>query len=76
MGIVMCVDKVIVICAWCKRHLRSDGSWVLVDKHPIELPMPQLSHGICPDCKVIVFEEFKKRRLAGGDENERRCSAI
>jgi hypothetical protein len=47
-------DDYITVCAWCKRAKVSD--WVEVEAAVQELQLfhqprlPQISHGICPDC--------------------------
>lgn len=35
------------ICAWCKKHIKGDEDAVRV------------SHGICPECYKLEFEEKK-----------------
>ena len=40
-----------VVCAWCKRLKRPDGSWVaLPPGGRSALPGEPVSHGICEDC--------------------------
>ncbi len=48
-------DETIVMCSWCKR-VKLDERWVEVEEYVAstglmeEERLPQLSHGLCPDC--------------------------
>jgi hypothetical protein len=55
-------DKFLLMCGWCKQIDLSDG-WVEVEEavKMLELfegglPLPGLSHGICPSCKKAYFD--------------------
>lgn len=40
-----------MVCAWCKRLKRPDGSWAtLAPGVKATLPGELISHGICEDC--------------------------
>jgi hypothetical protein len=43
--------RLTVVCAWCKRLKRADGSWVtLAAGVKPSAPGDVVSHGICEDC--------------------------
>jgi hypothetical protein len=56
-------SEYITVCAWCKRAKAS--AWMEAEEAVQELQLfnrthlPQISHGICPDCKAALL------RLAG-----------
>lgn len=41
----------IVICAWCKKHLG--------EKPAPNVPADAVSHGICPECKASLMSNWK-----------------
>jgi hypothetical protein len=50
-------DDIIIVCSWCKKLRVSDGRWLELEQGVRELelfdrdlPMPRISHHICPDC--------------------------
>ena len=46
-----------IVCAWCHRERRVDGSWTRVKLvEPIQVD--QVSHGICPICAVAFRVEI------------------
>lgn len=53
-------DEVLVVCSWCKR-IRLDVRWVEVEEAVEALGLfdaprlPQVSHGICPECRARFF---------------------
>jgi hypothetical protein len=57
-------DEYLRMCSWCKRILVSDDQWVEVEEAVTQLELfhldalPDLTHGVCPDCYVKVKEEF------------------
>jgi len=53
----------VTICSWCKRIKDDAGQWAEVEDAVRRLglmerqPLPQLTHGICPLCKKLIFEK-------------------
>jgi hypothetical protein len=53
-------DGTLTMCGWCDRFL-VDGEWVEVEDavarlRLFELPrMPEISHGVCPDCTEMLI---------------------
>lgn len=51
---------VLVICSWCKRVRTAPDEWLEVEDAVVRMNLfeaaavPQLSHGICPECERIV----------------------
>ncbi len=44
------LQKLLPICAWCKRVRTDDGYWHQVERYLAERTRTRPSHGICPDC--------------------------
>ncbi len=53
-------DDVLEMCGWCDRF-EVDGEWVEVEEAARRLELfdrpelPQLSHGVCPDCNQMLL---------------------
>jgi hypothetical protein len=50
-------QELLTLCSWCKKVRLPEGNWVEVETAALRLEFflgdaPQLSHGICPPCKV------------------------
>ena len=60
------------MCAWCQRVALPDARWVEVEEAVEVLafldavPVPIVSHGICPACYTKVMFELN-RKLEDGD---------
>lgn len=50
-------DNLITKCQWCDRFLLL-GQWQ--HAHPLFEQCFQITHGICPECKVEVLKEARK----------------
>ena len=54
-------DEFLTICGWCKK-LSVEGVWVEVEEALLGLDLlsddkfPNLTHGICSDCKAVYFD--------------------
>jgi len=52
------------MCSWCKR-IEAQTGWSTVEEAVRQLkmfhriPLPGISHGICPDCEIIVRQEIE-----------------
>lgn len=52
--------KMIVACSWCRRVAGPAGEWLEVEDAVSKLdlfdimPLPQISHGICPNCLAAL----------------------
>jgi GAF domain-containing protein len=44
------LQKLLPICAWCKRVRADDGYWQQVERFLVEHAGVRPSHGICPEC--------------------------
>ncbi|KAA3607287.1 MAG: hypothetical protein DWQ01_16470 [Planctomycetota bacterium] len=57
-------DQYLMVCSWCKLFKVSDEEWVEVEKAIARLglftqePLPQLSHGICPNCRQSIMSSL------------------
>lgn len=43
-------DGLTIICAWCGAIHVVDGGWVPLQEYVPELPVSEVTHGICPPC--------------------------
>lgn len=54
----------VILCSWCKRIKISDAKWVEVEQGVQKLglfnagELPQLSHGMCPDCNKAIWSKL------------------
>lgn len=52
----------LTVCSWCNRG-RVGSRWAEIEEVVAELrlfdaPVPQLTHGLCPDCQLRVMSEL------------------
>ena len=48
----------IPICANCKKIRDENGCWATIDRYITDYTEHELSHGICPDCKEMLYGPF------------------
>ena len=60
-------DQLVVACSWCKK-IRTHGEvWQEIEQAVVILelfksePVPQLSHGMCPDCYEAALKKVAER---------------
>jgi len=59
-------DELIRMCSWCKKIDLSDNRWVEVEEAVRLLglftvqPLPQITHGACPECYAQVLAEIER----------------
>ena len=51
-------DKIYTICASCKMVQNEEESWDKIEKFLFEQYQLQFSHGLCPDCVSVMFQEL------------------
>ncbi|MGQ9666509.1 MAG: PAS domain S-box protein [Anaerolineae bacterium] len=57
-----------IMCSWCKRIQLSEGRWAEVEEAIRDLhlfdkyPVPQISHGICPECRDRAMRVWEEHR--------------
>jgi hypothetical protein len=57
-------DEMLTVCGWCKKIKIADQKWVEAEEVVEELKVvslylgPQLTHGICPDCKEQFYSQL------------------
>ena len=62
-------EDIVKICSFCKKIAVSDGKWVetaeaiRVLNFFGNITMPQLSHGVCPDCFASITAEMDYPKL-------------
>jgi PAS domain S-box-containing protein len=50
-------DRLIPICAWCKKIKMTDNSWEQIEKYLTGEGFGVFTHGMCPDCADKIFEK-------------------
>jgi hypothetical protein len=57
-------DELVIICSWCKRIKIDDEEWEEIEQGVQRLglfdadELPQLSHGMCPDCNKAIWSKL------------------
>jgi len=60
-------EQWLTLCAWCKRA-RENGTWAELDAYVAARDgfgaegVPQITHGVCDDCRVSLAREIAKAR--------------
>ncbi len=54
------------ICAWCRKTLDENGSWVTIEEYVQRHSAAVFSHGICPTCQSDAITERMLARKAKG----------
>lgn len=52
------LNRLLPICAWCKKILDDQGYWKKAEVHTYEHSGQKFIHGICPDCVGKLIEEM------------------
>lgn len=47
---IECLDKLLPICAWCKKVRNDQDYWQQVEEYLRDCADIQVSHGVCPEC--------------------------
>jgi PAS domain S-box-containing protein len=50
-------ERLVPICAWCKKIKISEDSWEQIEKHLTDEGFGVFTHGMCPDCADKIFEK-------------------
>ncbi len=50
-------QKLIGVCAWCKKIKLDEKSWEPLERYLGELTLGTITHGICPQCAEKIFEK-------------------
>ncbi|MFA5352837.1 MAG: GAF domain-containing protein [Thermodesulfovibrionales bacterium] len=50
-------NRLIPICAWCKKIKISPDSWEQIEKHLTDEGFGVFTHGMCPDCAEKIFHK-------------------
>ncbi len=50
-------ERLIPICAWCKKIRLSDDSWKQIEKYLTDDGFGVFTHGMCPECAENIFEK-------------------
>lgn len=48
------------VCAWCRKVREEDGSWSSLDAHFEKKHGVVITHGICPECRPALTEDYSK----------------
>ena len=58
-------EEFMKVCSWCKKVALSEGDWREIEEAVnilelySKLPSPQITHGMCPECRVLFFKDLK-----------------
>ena len=50
-------DRLIPICAWCKKIRIENKSWEQIEKYLSDKGIATFTHSMCPDCADKIFEK-------------------
>ncbi len=50
-------ERLIPICAWCKKIRLNDDSWKQMEKYLTDEGFGVFTHGMCPECAENIFEK-------------------
>lgn len=50
-------DRLIPICAWCKKIRTGDDSWNQIEHYLTGEGFGVFTHGVCPDCAEKIFDK-------------------
>lgn len=70
---VSCLEKLLPVCAYCKKVRDDEGYWKSVEEYISEHSPTKFSHGICPSCVTINFPEFQREGECS-HEGEQHCA--
>lgn len=57
-AVIKTIGGFIPICANCKKIRDENGCWATIDHYIIDYTEHELSHGICPECKDMLYGPF------------------
>ena len=60
------LPRLITVCAWCKGTQNADGFWRHAQNDPQTDAETAVSHGICPECAEISYNEYRLATLVAG----------
>jgi CRP-like cAMP-binding protein len=57
-AVVKTIGGFIPICSNCKKIRDESGTWSPIDRYIMDYTEHELSHGICPECKEMLYGPF------------------
>lgn len=57
---------IISICSYCKKIRDEDGQWITFESYIQKHTGADFSHGICKECNISLFSEFKNKNSDSG----------
>lgn len=57
-AVIKTIGGFIPICSNCKKIRAEDGKWSPIDHYIMNYTDHELSHGICPECKEMLYGPF------------------
>ena len=49
------LETLLPLCANCKKYRTEEGQWMPIEKYLREIGAPDITHGICPDCRTRLY---------------------
>ena len=59
-AVIKTIGGFIPICANCKKIRDENGCWATIEHYITDYTEHELSHGICPECKEILYGPYLK----------------
>ena len=60
LGKVKTLSGLLPICSWCKKVRDDQGYWTAVEAYIQKYSQAEVTHGICPECRVTYFGKGKE----------------
>ena len=57
-AVIKTIGGFIPICSNCKKIRDEGGAWCTIDHYIMDYTEHELSHGICPECKEMLYGPF------------------
>jgi hypothetical protein len=55
--ILLAVNGLLMVCAWCKKVRDEQGGWHRMDRRYVDKHRGRTSHGMCPECAGVLTRE-------------------
>ncbi len=52
------LEKLLPICASCKKYRTEDGHWLPIEKYLRESGGPAITHSVCPECWTKLYGDL------------------
>ncbi len=56
------VESMLPICSNCKKFRTEDNRWIPIERYLMEAGAPNMTHGICPECKEKLYGDVLPKK--------------